>query len=150
MPARKNPDSEMNIRRIDKPLRRPKQTHGFQVHFSRGESSWTKHFSDAVWGDKEIAREKARKFRDRLRPTLPESKDKGPTREGAVGYVFRERSNKDGSITRYISVAARDRKGHAVNRQFRIDGDDLEGAIKEALAWRRRIVSNRMKNEDGG
>jgi hypothetical protein len=147
MPARKNPDSEMNIRRIDTPPHAKKQTHGFQVHFSRGDSSWTKHFTDGVYGDKELAREAARRFRDQLAPMLPDSKDKVAYRDGAVGYVFRERPNKDGTITRYISASARDRKRHAVNRQFRIKDDDLQAAVNEALAWRRSVIEVRIRNE---
>jgi hypothetical protein len=63
MPRRPNPQSEANIRRIDTKARAKKQTHGFQVHFSRGVKAVTKMFSDSVFGGKEAARRAARKFK---------------------------------------------------------------------------------------
>ncbi len=147
MPARKNPDSEDNIKRIDTPAGKKKQTHGFQVHFKRTGSTWTKFFSDAIFGDKEEARQQARKFREVLRAQIPETKDLGPSRAGAAGYVFRERTNRDGSVAKYISVSVRDRPGHAVNKAIRIEGDDIQSAIKEALAWRTSVIEQRLKEE---
>jgi hypothetical protein len=64
MKKRPNPDSEVNIRRIDTKARARKQTHGFQVHFVRGAKSVTKMFSDAVYDGKELARRAARKFKN--------------------------------------------------------------------------------------
>ena len=63
MPRRKrpNPQSEENIRRIDTKARAKKQTHGFQVHFLRGDRVVTKMFSDNVYGGKPAARRAARK-----------------------------------------------------------------------------------------
>ena len=63
MRKRANPDSEPNIRRIDTKARAKKQTHGFQVHFLRGNNAVTKMFSDSVYGGKEAARRAARSFR---------------------------------------------------------------------------------------
>jgi hypothetical protein len=63
MRRRSNPDSEQNIRRIDTKVRAKKQTHGFQVHFLRGEKSVTRMFSDSLYGGKEGARRAARKFK---------------------------------------------------------------------------------------
>ncbi|HXX40935.1 MAG TPA: hypothetical protein VEI58_01565 [Chthoniobacterales bacterium] len=63
MRKRPNPDSEPNIRRIDTKARAKKQTHGFQVHFLRGNNAVTKMFSDSVHGGKEAARRAARAFR---------------------------------------------------------------------------------------
>jgi len=60
---RPNPQSESNIRRIDTKARAKKQTHGFQVHFIRGNQSVTKMFSDSVYGGKEAARRAARRFK---------------------------------------------------------------------------------------
>src|SRR3989475_12927584 len=63
MRRRPNPDSEANIRRIDTKARAKKQTHGFQVHFLRGNNAVTRMFSDSLFGGKEGARRAARKFK---------------------------------------------------------------------------------------
>src|SRR6266850_2096737 len=63
MRRRSNPDSEPNIRRIDTRARAKKQTHGFQVHFLRGNNAVTRMFSDSLFGGKEGARRAARKFK---------------------------------------------------------------------------------------
>lgn len=78
MKKRANPDSEANIRRIDSKSKAKKQTHGFQVHFLRGDKAVTRMFSDTVYGGKEQARRAARKFkRDSMRD-LPERVFRGP------------------------------------------------------------------------
>src|SRR5437667_2189472 len=71
MRKRPNPDSEQNIKRIDTKPRAKKQTHGFQVHFVRGENVVTKMFSDSVYGGKEVARRVARKFKRSALGDLP-------------------------------------------------------------------------------
>jgi hypothetical protein len=71
MRKRPNPDSEQNIKRIDTKPRAKKQTHGFQVHFVRGENVVTKMFSDSVCGGKEGARRAARKFKRSALGDLP-------------------------------------------------------------------------------
>jgi len=68
---RPNPDSEANIRRIDTKERAKKQTHGFQVHFLRGDNVVTRMFSDSVYGGKEAARRAARKFKRTALRRLP-------------------------------------------------------------------------------
>ena len=78
MKKRANPDSEANIRRIDSKSKAKKQTHGFQVHFLRGNSAVTRMFSDTIYGGKELARRAARKYkRDSIRD-LPERVFRGP------------------------------------------------------------------------
>ncbi len=69
-----NPDSEANIRRIDTKARARKQTHGFQVHFLRGDRVVTKMFSDGLYGGKEGARRAARKFKRTILRRLPRRK----------------------------------------------------------------------------
>ena len=71
---RPNPDSEANIRRIDTKSRAKKQTHGFQVHFLRGEQVVTKMFSDSLYGGKQAARRAARKFKRTMIRRLPRRK----------------------------------------------------------------------------
>jgi len=74
MRKRPNPDSEENIRRIDTKARAKKQTHGFQVHFLRGNQTVTKMFSDSLYGGKEGARRAARKFRNSTVKKLPKKR----------------------------------------------------------------------------
>src|SRR5438552_18725798 len=74
MRRRPNPDSEANIRRIDTRARAKKQTHGFQVHFLRGDRVVTKMFSDGLYGGKEGARRAARKFKRTILRRLPRRK----------------------------------------------------------------------------
>ena len=71
---RPNPQSEENIRRIDTKSRAKKQTHGFQVHFLRGDRVVTKMFSDNVFGGKQAARRAARKFKNSMLRRLPRRK----------------------------------------------------------------------------
>ena len=77
MRKRPNPDSEENIRRIDTKPRAKKQTHGFQVHFLRGNQTVTKMFSDSLYGGKEGARRAARKFRNSTLRKLPKKRAGG-------------------------------------------------------------------------
>jgi hypothetical protein len=77
MRKRPNPDSEANIKRIDTKSRAKKQTHGFQVHFLRGDTIVTKMFSDAVYGGKEAARRAARKHRSSVLGKLPQRSFRG-------------------------------------------------------------------------
>src|SRR5207247_329818 len=74
MRRRPNPESEANIRRIDTKRRAKKQTHGFQVHFLRGDRVVTKMFSDSLYGGKEAARRAARKFKQATLRRLPRRK----------------------------------------------------------------------------
>jgi hypothetical protein len=74
---RPNPDSEANIRRIDTKSRAKKQTHGFQVHFLRGDRVVTRMFSDSLYGGKEGARRAARKFKRATLRRLPRRKSVG-------------------------------------------------------------------------
>ncbi|MEP6685764.1 MAG: hypothetical protein ABJB22_03225 [Verrucomicrobiota bacterium] len=80
MRKRSNPDSEANIKRIDTKPRAAKQTHGFQVHFLRGQEMVTKMFSDAVHGGKEAARRAARKFKRVTFADLPDRTHRTPAK----------------------------------------------------------------------
>ncbi len=89
MKKRANPDSEANIRRIDSKSRAKKQTHGFQVHFLRGDDAVTKMFSDTIYGGKEGARKAARKYKKGAMSDLPQRVFRGP-----VGAEKPTRSSK--------------------------------------------------------
>ena len=71
---RPSPDSDANIRRIDTKSRAKKQTHGFQVHFLRGDRVVTRMFSDSLYGGKKGARRAARKFKRATLRRLPRRK----------------------------------------------------------------------------
>jgi hypothetical protein len=96
MRKRPNPDSEANIKRIDTKLRAAKQTHGFQVHFLRGQEMVTKMFSDAVHGGKEAARRAARKFKRLTIADLPDRTHRTPA---APARAVRRKSAKRRSVS---------------------------------------------------
>ena len=96
MRKRPNPDSEANIKRIDTKPRAAKQTHGFQVHFLRGQEMVTKMFSDAVHGGKEAARRAARKFKRLTIADLPDRTHRTPA---APAKAVRQKSAKRRSVS---------------------------------------------------
>ena len=106
MRKRSNPDSEANIKRIDTKPRAAKQTHGFQVHFLRGQEMVTKMFSDAVHGGKEAARRAARKFKRLTIADLPDRTHRTPA---APNKAVRKKSMKrpSGSSARRRKKTAR-------------------------------------------
>jgi len=106
MPRRKrpNPQSEENIRRIDTKPRAKKQTHGFQVHFLRGDRVVTRMFSDNVFGGKQAARRAARKFKQSMLRRLPRRKFLG-------GYTVRARNGFSAdTLSRILEIPARNRR----------------------------------------
>jgi len=100
MRKRPNPDSEQNIKRIDTKPRAKKQTHGFQVHFVRGENVVTKMFSDSVYGGKEVARRAARKFKRSALGDLPARAPRRSARRSAK-TVSRKRPRRRQSKPRH-------------------------------------------------
>ncbi len=92
MKKRANPDSEPNIRRIDSKPRAKKQTHGFQVHFLRGNDAVSKMFSDTVYGGKESARRAARKFKRSAMMDLPERVFRGPVSAAKAARASKAKS----------------------------------------------------------
>lgn len=143
---RRNPESERHIRRIDSGSRKEGFTRGFQVHFSREGRLWTKFFSDAKCGSKEKARRAARKFRDSLSDSLPETRARSPMRDSATGYSLRTRKNRNGTLTQYISASVAMEDGRSVRKAFRVTGD-MATAVKSALDWRVAMVSRRLRAE---
>ncbi len=141
----KNSQSEDHIRRIDG----SNGTSGFQVHFSRSGKLWTKFFSDRKCGSKKKSLNAARKYRDKLAPTLPEVQANLPTREGARGYSLRERRSLTGRVTRYVSASVSDGDGRQIRKAFRYEKDKKE-AIRAAIAWRARMVRARLKEAKKG
>src|ERR1051326_4957787 len=85
---RPNPNSEENIRRIDTKPRARKQTHGFQVHFLRGDRVVTKMFSDSLHGGKEGARRAARTCKRTILRRLPRRKFLAPAKASRLSSGF--------------------------------------------------------------
>ncbi len=115
MKKRANPDSEPNIRRIDSKSRAAKQTHGFQVHFLRGNQAVTRMFSDTAYGGKEQTRRAARKFKREAMLELPERIFRGPLRaEKAKGG--KTSSAKSGRSPSRAKAKSAVKRGKALRR----------------------------------
>lgn len=143
-----NPDSETNIRRID-----TKATHGFQVHFDRKGTIYTKFFSDVGCGGKEKAREEARKFRDELKDKIPASTTGIPawtgqarSNTGKMGVSF-TKEIRDGREVQIVQATVRTEKGVSMNRKFRSPGNNLDKAIQLAVEWRNGVIAERIERE---
>lgn len=143
-----NIDSETNIRRID-----TKGTHGFQVHFDRKGTIYTKFFSDVGCGGKENAREEARKFRDELKDKIPASTTGMPawtgearSNTGKMGVSF-TKELREGKEVHIVQATVRMEKGVSMNRKFRVHGNDMERAIQQAVEWRDAVIAERIERE---
>ena len=135
-----NPDSELNIRRIDSP-----KVHGFQFHVKRQALKITRLFSDSVAGGKEQARESARAFRDTIVPKLPDplyAQSTGAARDNSrtkiLGVSISEYPNADGTSRLYVQTTARNPiTNQSVNKRIRISAiDELGDAIQLLREWR--------------
>lgn len=142
----RNPDSELNIRRIDS-----RATHGFQFHITRGDIHITRLFSDLALGGKEAAREQARDYRDRMYKKLPKSLNFGPRRgvghsnTGVMGISITEDPNADGTFRIYAQATARPPGGKPINKRIRLEDDaDLTVAIEQLTTWRKRVYSGKQ------
>ena len=153
---RTNPDSEENIRRIDSIGRRAGSggTHGFQVHFNRSRTNYTRLFSDAPSGGKEKARKFAREFREVLREAIPNSKNGparvGPSRSntGHMGVSITGATANSSSGTLLVEATVRIAKGKAVNKKFQVrDFAELRSVIRQAVAWREALLQERITRE---
>ena len=151
-----NPDSELNIKRIDsKKKKTGGGTHGFQVYFGRSDVEYTRLFSDGVYGGKEAARLEARNFRPILEQAIPPSRAAaaartGPARSntGHMGISITSDPLKSGEKTLYVEASVRIEKGTSKNRQFRVGERPLAEVIQEALAWRNQLLEDRKRRED--
>ena len=149
MPRYRNPESELNIRRIDST-----RVHGFQFHAERGDILITRLFSDTVSGSKESARERAREFRDRTMATLPARTNSwGPrthaanSNTGVMGVSITESLNADGTIRVYIESTARaPGTTKPINRKIRMKSDDdLSQLIQELRDWRAQVLAGSIE-----
>src|SRR5690348_2938313 len=141
----RNPESELNIRRID-----GRRTHGFQFHAQRLDLKLTRMYSDTVSGGKGQALERARHFRDKVVPTLPAPTNSWGARThqpnsntGVMGVSVTEHKNGDGSVSTYAqSTARRPHTLKPINRKIRVTSDaELAAAIKALRRWRTKVLS---------
>ena len=141
----RNPESELNIRRIDSI-----RVHGFQFHAQRRDIKITRLFSDSVSGSKQIARTRARLFRDRTVASLPDRTNSwGPRTHAAnsntsvMGISITESLNADGTMRVYIESTARaPGADKPINRKIRMKSDDdLSQLIQELREWRAQVLA---------
>lgn len=159
-----NPDSERNIKRIDKPKSNGGgATHGFQVHFKRGTGiSYQKFFSDSKFGGKEGAREHARAYRDMAEPHVPEKLDRGPSqrsfnrgrssntrnknnKSGVIGIHYQRKKKVDGSETLYVVAVAAPAPLKQISKCFRVGTRQIQEVIDDAIKWRQGILDERSQ-----
>lgn len=157
MSIRKNPDSERNIKRIDKEKSGGGgATHGFQVHFKRSGKTYQKFFSDSKYGGKELAKEQARIYRDKAEPHVPAKVDRRETtrwaneknkrnKTGVIGLHFRRRKKADGSESLYVVAVAAPAPLKQLHKQFLVGDRDIDEVIAEAARWRSAILAERAR-----
>ena len=145
----KNKQSVKNIKRIDST-----KTHGWQVHVRRGGVLKTKLFSDRLHGGKRKALLAAKEHRDelleemaKLAKPLWRIKRTPRTNTGELGVSLTEYTNRSGKKRKVITVTARAELGKAVNRKFSVDKLGYDDALKKAVAWRRKVLRERLKEE---
>jgi hypothetical protein len=152
---RTNPDSELNIKRIDSQKNKKSGggTHGFQVYFRRGNVEYTRLYSDGINSGKEAARLEARNFRPILEQAIPPSRAgagrSGPSRSntGYMGISITSAPLKSGEKTLYVEATVRIEKGVPKNNKFPVGEQPLAVVIQEALAWRNRLLEERLRRE---
>ena len=141
----RNPESELNIRRIDSTT-----VHGFQFHAQRMDLRITRLFSDTVSGGKDLALGRAQTFRDTTIPKLPlRTCSWGPrthasnSNTGIMGISITESLNSDGSTRTYVqSTASNPGLKNPINKKIRIMSDEeLGDAIEQLRVWRATVLS---------
>lgn len=154
-----NPDSERNIKRIDKnKTAGGGATHGFQVHFKRSGKTYQKFFSDSKYGGKEGARAQARAYRDKAEPHVPikrNSRDFLPAetsknkrnKSGVIGVHFRRKTKVDGTESLYVVAVASPSPLQQSHKQFLVGDRPIADVISEAASWRRAILDERARRE---
>ncbi len=143
----KNKQSVKNIKRIDST-----KTHGWQVHVRRGGRLSTKLFSDRVCKGKAKALKAAKEYRDGLieemakwEKPLWRIKRTPRTNTGELGVSQTTYSTNSGKKRKVITVTVRSELGKAVNRKFSVDKLGYDKAVKQAVAWRKKMLRERLK-----
>ena len=156
MRRRSNPLSERNIKRIDTRADAAKQTHGFQVCISRSGLLHTKHFSDSLYGGTKGALKAARTYRDEMLGEMPEIEasriahtQNAKNKSGHVGISYRKYKTAKNKVTRLIAVSVRAEKGKTLTRVFRYNKDNHDEVLNEAIAFRERVLQERLTREGG-
>jgi hypothetical protein len=153
----KNPESLPNIRRIDTPPGRKRQTHGFQVHVMRQFTEHTKHFSDSLYGSKDEARAAAVFYRDGLLDRLPFSyKQLGyntvsnsNTGHCGISHTRQPSGKVKQKLLPCFSASVRSANGQVENTYFYYDPDApgrYEAALDQAVCWREAKLKQRLRD----
>ena len=66
---------------------------------------------------------------------------------GELGVSLTEYTNRSGKKRQVITVTAREKLGKAVNRKFSVDKLGYDQAVKKAVAWRKKVLRERLKEE---
>ena len=146
---RKNPESEPNIRRIERKDKKGSGNSGYQVHFNRSGITYTRFISDSAYGGKEAALHEARLIRGEVEQTMPPSKNgagrKGPSKSntGNMGVSLTVGTLRSGKKFLYVEATVRVEKGVAKNKKFRVNGYNLQDSINEAVEWRENVLAQR-------
>lgn len=153
--VKQNPDSERNIKRIDKPKSGSGgSTHGFQVHFKRDGKTYQKFFSDSKYDGKEAAREQARIYRDKVEPYVPAKKNPREdnrntnnknkrNKTGVIGIHYRRRKRVDGSESFYVVAVASPAPLKQIKKEFLVGNRSVDEVIAEANRWRHGVLEER-------
>lgn len=96
------PESSFGISRLDQPS---VGTHGWQVRLQRKGVRHGRFFSDAAWGGREAALEKARRYRDRLLAHGERTGGRALSPRSHTGPASRNRSGVVG-VTRIVQRSA--------------------------------------------
>ena len=69
------------------------------------------------------------------------------TNTGHLGVSITDYANEGGKKREVVTVTVRESLGKAVNRKFSVDKLGREQAIKKAVAWRSKVLKERLKTE---
>jgi len=142
----RNRQSVKNIKRIDST-----KTHGWQVHVRRGGRLSTKLFSDRIYKGKAKALNAAKRYRNKLVKDMAKYakplwriKRTPRTNTGELGVSQTHYTNRSGKKRKVITVTVRSELGKAVNRKFSVDKLGYKSAVKQAVAWRNKVLRARL------
>ncbi|NOX98787.1 MAG: hypothetical protein GXP30_03495, partial [Verrucomicrobia bacterium] len=69
------------------------------------------------------------------------------TNTGELGVSQTSYFNKGGKEKKVITVTVRAELGKVVNRKFSVDKLGYDKAVKKAVAWRKKILRERLKED---
>jgi len=145
-------DARRGITRLDQAS---VSTHGWQVRLQRRGVRFARFFSDAGWGGREAALEKATRFRDRLLARIEREGDASPAssgshrlpatrnRSGSVGVARIVQRGPNGVEYFFWQAFWTDAEGRRVSLRFSVQRHGEESAYLLALEARRAAMGRR-------